>query len=224
MLPRWRVVLGGLAMLGLVSSLRTAEPAGNGYSPVAPAVAIHAALKTNLKTVEDWLGDKDFASANQSAQGVAALAQLYLFQGDGPSWRGRTTALAAATNRLTAAAKAGDAAGCADAVRACDRLLDELAGTSPGSRPAAKNFKPPVPTRTWMLLMDSAYSDAKTANDGKELASLAYAIAEEANAVRHLRTEERWRKIAAEVSGTAMDVAKKAENNDLQTARAALKG
>lgn len=222
MLPRWRVVLGGLTVLGLVSSLRTAEPAGNGYSPVAPTAAIHAALKTNLKTVEDWLGDKDFASAQQSAQGLAALAQLYILHGDASSWRAKTTALAAAANRLTAAAKAGDAAACADCTRECGRLLDQLAGMSPGNRSTARNFKPAA-TRTWMLLMDGAYSDAKTATNSKDLANLAYAIAEEANAVAHLRTEGSWQKIAAEVSGKALDVATKAERNDLQAARAGLK-
>src|SRR5262249_48345001 len=101
---RWRTILIGMAALGLPCTLRTAEPAEEGYAPVSPPPAVHAALQSSLKAVQDWLGGKDFASAAQEAQGLTALAHLYAYQGSDPGWRDQTRALADVCSRLTAAA------------------------------------------------------------------------------------------------------------------------
>src|SRR5439155_3793618 len=97
-----------------------------GYVPVAPVSALHAALASNLKQVRGWLDDGDFASAEQTAQGLAALAWLHGFQG-GEAWRGKTATLRDACTGLSTALRRKDAAASDRAMRACSDALAELA-------------------------------------------------------------------------------------------------
>ena len=218
----WRTLLTGL-VVGLLAGLSLAEPAGEGYSPVVPPASVHAALQSTLKTVQDWLADKDYASAAEAGQALTALAHLYTYQGSQPAWREKTTALAETSTRLTAAAQKKDAAACARLAQECGRLLEDLAGSSPGDRPVEKGFRPHGSTKTWMTLMDWAYGDAKTAKQPQELEQLAGAIAEEVNAVQFQRTEARWQQSSLDVRSAALEVAEKAKGKDLAAAKAALK-
>jgi hypothetical protein len=220
-------VYGRLALIGLAlvlsGAFAPAEPAEEGYVPVSPPSAVHTALRSSLKEIRDWLGGKDFASAAQEAQGLVALAHLYANQGGDPAWREKTAALADAAARLAAAAGKQDAAGCDQYARDSARLLDDLAGRNPGARPAGSGFKPQGGTRTWMLLLDSAFTDAKWAKASPELEGFARTVAEEANVVQYLRDGASWRQSARQTRAAALEVAAKAKANDFPAAKAALK-
>ena len=219
----WLAVAGlfaGVLLLPINSaSSRAVESSADGFIPVAPAAAIHTALRLNLKITNDWLDERDYASAAQSAHVLLALAQLYSHQSTAPRWRDRTGALREALGRLLAAARAKDAAGCRKAVQECDALLTELAkDPPPAARTADPAFKPVGDLRHWMLLLDGTYADAKTA-DSKETEHLAYTIAEGANAVQYLRSDPRWREKAATVRQAALQAAKLAHEGELAPAR-----
>jgi hypothetical protein len=217
-------ILGEVVLASLLAGVVTATgPPEDGYAPVAPPPALDAALRSSLKTVRDWIEDGDFASAVRDAQGLTALAHLYAYQGSDPTWRARTTALADASSRLSAAARDKDPAACERLLRECATHLDDLACRSPGPPASRKDFKPRGGTNTWMLLMDAAYSDAKTARTPRDLERLAGALAEEANAVGHLRGDARWKQTSRDVRTAALDVAAKARADDLPGAKAALK-
>src|SRR5262249_55226088 len=187
----------------------------DGYAPVAPTPAVHAAVQSSLKTVQDWLDEKDYASAAQAAQGLKGMGRLYVYPGSDPAWRERASALAEAAARLGAAARAKDVAGCARLVQDSERLLGELARSDPGKRAIEKDFKPYGAVKTWMLLLEGSYSDAKVAKETPALGKLAYAVAEEANAAQFLRADARWRQSFREVRAAALDVAEKAKGTDL---------
>jgi hypothetical protein len=221
--PNGRRIGGGLVVSGLLASLCLAAPGDEGYSPVAPAPALEAALRSSLKSVGDWINDGDFLSAARDAQGLAVLAHLYGHQGGDRVWRERTTALTEAATRLVAAARSKNAAVCVKQMEECTRLHDDLAKRLPGARDTVKDFKPRGGTATWMLLMDAAYSDAKTARTARDLERLAGAIAEESNALRHLRGDARWRQSSRDVQTAALEVAGKARADDLAGAKTALK-
>ncbi len=216
-----RMALIAMAAGGL-SWAYPVEPAEEGYLPVAPPSAVHAALQSSLKAVRDWLGGKDFVSAAQEVQGLKALVHLYAQQGSDPAWRDKTAALADVSSRLAAAIGKQDAAGCDQQVRACARLLDDLARRSPGARPADAGFKPQGSVRTWMLLLDDAFTDAKWAKERQELEGFARTVAEEANVVQYLRDTPRWRQYARDTRAAALEVAAKAKANDFPAAKAAL--
>lgn len=201
-----------------------APPDESAYSPVAPARALHAALRINLKIAQDWLNDNDFASAGQTAQGVIVLAQLYGFQSTEKPWQQRTRALAEAAGRLLAATRKKDAAGCAKSAQDCAALLAELDKHPPaGPKAVVKNFATFGSTKTWMLLMDGAYVDAKAARTPAELRDCAHALAEILNVSSHLRSESRWRTMAFETRRAALAVAAQAEAGSLEEARRGLK-
>lgn len=236
MQQRWQVnsaLVTGLVVLGVVTpqeTLSQSRPAAvkpstsEGFSPVAPAAVLHAAQQANLKLVQDWLNDKDFASAAEAAQGLLALAQIYQYHSVQPEWRQKTTALREACSRLIAAARAKDQAGCTKSAQNYAALLGELANTQPnGSKAEEPNFKPLGSTKTWMLLMDGSYGDAKFAETAQELETLAYALAEGANVTIHLRADARWRQAALETRAAALATVQKAQSKDLDAARASLK-
>ncbi len=220
----WRWSATGAVIVVLLSSLGAAPTASEDYAPVSSVPAAHAALQSNLKTVQDWLNDKDFASAARAAQALAVLAATHAHQGNSPAWREQTSALADVCSRLASAARAKKADDCTKLVKECNGLLEQLAKTDPGERAAVKNFKPAGSVATWMLLMDGSYVDAKSAKNPKELANLAQAIAEEANVVYYLRDGDQWHKTALDVREAALQVSKKAQADDLDGARTALKG
>jgi hypothetical protein len=201
-----------------------AEPTNRDYIPVSPAPALHAGLQASLKLVQDWLADKDFLSATEASQQLMALATLYTFQSAQPDWRTRGAELRATCDRLTAAARAKDAGRCAKAVEDCQRALSELAKDPPaGARSVERDFRPFGSNKVWMQLMDGAYTDAKTAPSAQDLENLVYQVAEEANAVGHLRAEPRWRQMSVEVRETALAVAKRVQSAGLDVARRELK-
>jgi len=194
-----------------------------GYVPVAPASALHAALESSLKQVRNWLDEGDFASAEQTVQGLATLAWLHGFQG-GDAWRRKTSALRDACAGLSTAARRKDAADCDRALRACAGLLADLAKQKPDPATVpVKPFRPPGSTKTWMLLLEDAYVDGKTSTSSAELERQALVIAEEVNAVTWLRADPRWRKRAGDVRAVALLAAETARKDDRDTARKAFK-
>jgi hypothetical protein len=211
-------LLGCLLAIGVVCS----QPAETGYTPVAPAAPLHTALQSNLKQFGDWVDEKDFPSAAMTARGLLALAHLYGYQSTDPAWKKQIAALTETCNQLANAAGQKSAAECQKGMESCKRLLAELAKYPlNGAKAVEKSFKPPAATKTWMLLMDAAYSDAKTAKSPKELEHLAYAIAEEVNASAFLRNDANWRKQALAVREAALKVVK--ESDDLAVAKKSLK-
>jgi cytochrome c556 len=196
----------------------------NVFVPVAPAPALQIALEANLKLVRDWLDQKDYGSAAETTQGMLILAQLHGTQSTQPAWRERVARLRATLTRLAAASKEKDAAGCQKAVKDCEALLAELSRNFPkGEQAAERNFKPAGALRTWMLLLEGTYTDAKTAANIKELEAFACTIAEGANALQHERGDVRWRMFAREVREAALAAAAKAKAGELEPARQALK-
>ncbi len=194
------------------------------YTPVATPRALLTALRMNLKIVEGWLNDRDYASAGQTAQGLIVLAQLQAYQSGDKDWQLRTKALAEAGGRLLAATKKKDPAACEKSVRECAVLLDELAKRPvPGPKVTAKNFATFGSTKTWMLLMDGTYVDAKSAKKPAELEDLAYTLAETLNVTSHLRNDAMWRTMALDNRKAALSAATKAAANDLDGARRDLK-
>ncbi|MBI1918090.1 MAG: hypothetical protein HYS12_25645 [Planctomycetes bacterium] len=230
---RGRGFLGAIA-LGLVASLLPSVPvspadadvpraAAKGYAPVAPVSALHAALESNLKQVRSWLDDGDFDSAEQTAHGLAALAWLHGFQGE-DAWRRKTSALRDACAGLSTALRRKNAAACDRAMRACSDLLAELAKMKPAAPTSpVKDFRPPGPTKTWMLLMDGAYVDGKTSTSSAELERQALVIAEEVNVVTWLRADPRWRKMTGDVRAAALLAAETARKDNRDAARKAFK-
>jgi hypothetical protein len=212
-----------LSALGLLGGLVAAAPSEELYSPVAPASAMDAAVRGGLKVVQDWLDEKDFASAAQAALGLKALCGLYVYQGDDAGWRERGAGLADTAARLATAARDKDPAACARLIRDADRLLGELDKGATGARTIQKDFKPDGSTKTWMLLLEGSYSDAKATKDAHELAQIAYAVAEEANAAQFLRSDARWRQSFRDVRAAALDVADKAKGKELAAAGLGLK-
>lgn len=224
------------AALGLASALAAAAVTMNGsqgnasrgaatsYSPVAPAAAIHAGLQANLKIVRDWLADRDFASAAESAQGLVLLADVYAHQSVEAQWQDRAARLADACRKLAAEAKAERVEAADAAARECARLLDELARHPPsGDKVVLGDLKPAPATRTLMKLLDGTYSDAKYSKTPADMSNLAYVLAEGANLASHLRSDARWREAAIGMRDAAVRVAETAQKNDLDAARAELK-
>ncbi len=214
--------MGGIGIAGALLSCEAGQSAApDPYVPVAPPAALHAAVRSNLKLVRHWLGEKDFVSAAQSAKGLAAVAQLYGYQGSEPGWKKRIAALGEATGRLADAVRRHSLPDCEKAAAECDRSLDELAKNppvkpDPNSRPFGTN-------KVWMLLLEGAYVDAKRAETAPELEQISQAIAEEVGVVGRMRREAKWQAAAGEVRDAALRVAKLAGGNDLPAARKALK-
>jgi hypothetical protein len=199
-------------------------PSSTGYSPVAPAAALHRVLESNLKLVRDWLDDKDFLSAGEAIQGLAVLTQLTGYRSTAPSWREKIAALQAACEQLQRSARAKDAAACAKNADECQRILADLAKNMPaGEKIVVTDFEPFGSTKTWMLLMDGCYVDAKSAKRAGELEQLAYVLAEQANAFGQMRMDRRWRQASTEVRDSALEVARLARENNLEGARVGLK-
>jgi hypothetical protein len=218
------LALGVCCLLHVSAASSGVEPASDGYAPVSPASAIHAAVQSSLKLVQDWLADKDFLSATEASQELTAVAQLYAYQSARPDWRSRTAILRETCLRLTAATRAKDADRCAKAVAECQRTLSDLATDPPPAEKAVQaDFRPFGSNKVWMLLMDGAYTDAKTAKSASDVESLAYQIAEEASVVGHLRPEARWRQLSVDVRETALAVAQQARTAGLDVARRELK-
>lgn len=230
---RIRSLLKASLALGCVLGLaafgpQTSESGGAGrrdsFSPVAPAAALHAAMKANLKLANDWLVDQDFTSAAEAAEGLVVLANVYKCYSDQSAWREKATALREACEDLIARAKDKDVSGCEKAVQQCDKLLAEAGANPPnGDRPATNDFKPPGSTKTLMKLMDGTYADAKRAKSVSDLSNMLLTIAEGANVARVMRSDPVWQERATAVREAALKAAQLKPDADLQLARQELK-
>jgi hypothetical protein len=182
-------------------------------------------LQSQLKAVQDWIKEKDFASAAEAVQGLQVLTALTEHQNDHEGWRKRVAELRSSCDVLSTTIKKKDAGAATKAGEDCGRLIGELAqAPMKNDKSVSAKFTPPSGSvKTWMQLMDGAYVDAKSAKTTKELALLAQAVAEEANAAAYLRSDARWRMDSIAVRDTALQVAKQAEAGDLPTAKKALK-
>lgn len=216
-------VVTGLILFSLALQSVGQPERSDGYAPVTSPAVLHATLKDQLKLVRSWLDDKDFLSAAEASQGLAALSQLAPYYFDEPEARKKAAAFSSCSSRLLAAARAKNADESNRQIQEYDRLLGELAKAPQGKDKAAgKPFKPAGSMKTWMLLIDGAYSDAKTAKSAEELELLAGAVAEEANAIQFLRADARWRKAAVEVRDLALETTARAKANELNQARVVL--
>lgn len=226
---RWRTSIGwcrGLFLVGMLLSIGSGSPAITGAEPVGfvpskTLTGIEAAFRANLKAVRDWLSEKDFASAEETTRGLTSLAHLYGQQSADGDWRKRCGELQTATVTLADAAKRKAAADCAKAAERCGTLLDELAKSPP--KPASGDIKPLGSVKTWMLLMEGGYVDAKSAKTPAEVELIVQGIAAEANAAAYLRPDATWRKDAFAVRDTATQIAAQTEKSDLATLRKSLK-
>ncbi len=215
------VVLSSHAGLSTQYSVLSTQQAEPSFNSVSPPSALHAAVQSNLRIARDWLDQKDFVSAVQTAQCLVVLAELYGYQSADPAWRNKTSSLRRLFAQLGERARAKDATSCARTVKECEDLLTDLEVREPKpDAQAAKDFKPFGSLRIWMLLLDGTFADAKTARSAKELEQLSYALAEEANVVVHLRGDARWRQHALGLRDAALTAAKA---DDLETGRVALK-
>ena len=210
--------LAGIGLLLLGTSLVSGQ-AGKEYLPVAPPAAVHAGLVGQLKQVRDWLGDKDYTSAVQAVQGLEVLAALAACQGDA-GWGKKCSELQATCRQLAGVCKQKNAAQCKTLADDCGRQLEEMAKALPAGKGAGRPPKVGT-TKAWMLLMDGAYVDAKSARSTKELEELAYLLAEEGNALAHFKAG--WDKMSAEVRDAALGVVKETKANGLDAGKKALK-
>jgi hypothetical protein len=233
MTPRTRATASWAATAGLVLALVAVVPgpsdaparpaSAEAYAPVAPAAAVHRGLKTNLDIARGWIEEKDFGSAAATAQALAVLAELHGYQSPAGAWRAYTAALRDACLRLAAAARAKDRPACLKCLQECDQLLADLAKGPPPGEKGGDGLLVFGANRVWMMLLDWAYADARTARSAKELESLAYLLAEEAQAVALQRPAPQWRQAAQGVRDAALAAVKKAQADDLPGARVALK-
>jgi hypothetical protein len=213
-----------LVVVGVSFVLLAAAPTDmdRAYKPVAPPAALSEVLRSELKTLQGWLDDRDFASSAGTVQGLTTLSHLYSYQGSTPSWREKTAALSSICSQLQAATRKKDAALSARLAKECGELLDSLTKLTPGD-PEKKDYRPQGSLRTWMLLLDAAHSDAKTAKTAQQLELLAGALAEEANAYQRARSDERWQKWFSDVRSNSLSAVEKARAKDLAGAKASLK-
>ena len=221
--------LGASLSAGLRIGSGEREADRDGYTPVAPARAILAGLRSNLKVVREWLDDRDLDSAAEAADGVRILAALSRCQRAADPWPQRADELAKQADSLMAAAKKKDAAESMVAWERCKKLLEELDALSPdlsngSSGGGAGRVAQPIATvRGMMKLMDGTYIDAKTAKTSEDFKLFAFALAEEAHAMAYLRNDSNWPRHAEAVRDTALEIARLEPDSDLQTARRALK-
>jgi hypothetical protein len=213
------------ASIGVATVAQTGDKSSStAYSPVAPATSLLVGVRLNLKIVGDWLDQNDFASARDTADGVAVLADLCMHQSVEASWRERTDQLRKATRQLVAHTRDKNAAASAETLKQCLDLTDEMRRSPPtGDKAVLKDFRAVIPNRTLMKIMDGTYSDMKGARSTADLADLAYTLAEVSNVLRFLRGDAPWQEQADAMRDAALRVATTAPDADLKTARAELK-
>jgi hypothetical protein len=219
-------VIVGTALLvaGRWEWLRGADPVPDPYSPVVRAEPLLAAFQGHLKEAREWVLDKDYPSAAQSAQALAALTHLLSHHYSSADSQARVKDLRESIDSLAGKIKEKDQSGCLKAVTKCGSGSTALAALpEEADKASIKNYKPQGSTRTWMLLMDAAYVDGKSTKDPRTFEQQALALAEEVNASSFLRTDARWRQLSREVRDLALDAARKARESDLATARLTLK-
>lgn len=207
-----------------VHSLSGGESNPSGYTPVAPPAATSKALRSSLQAVQDWVEQGDFVSAADTSGELQVLVRLYRYHSNTDTWGEKMVRLEEAARQVQAATRKEDRAGAVKAIANFSKQLDEVGKTPPpGPKVVEGNFRPTGSLKTWMLILDAAYGESKRTRAPEEIELLAGAIAEEANAVRFLRTDARWRKTAEEVRDLALSAADKARTEGVDAARAELK-
>jgi hypothetical protein len=210
------------ALLGFLM-VAADPPAAKEYKPAAPPAALHAAAQASVKAARNWLDERDLASARNSAQELAVLAQLFALQSKDTAWRQKTAALQQTAGRFGSLAGAKDQPGSEKALKEYETLLADLAGLKPGQAPLDTEVNTFGTTGVWMRLLDGAYQDAKSARTVQELEHLALALAEEMNATARLRREARWQTFSRQVTETALAAVEQARKQGLQVGRTELK-
>lgn len=194
----------------------------NGYKPVTPASTLQKALESNLGFVRQWLKDKDYKSAAQSVEGVEALALLYYHRGTSPQWQKETKVLRDLCEQLASLVEKKNGAMAKELVKKCEAQVKIIARLPPPVAKPVAGFRPGSGTKTWMLLMDGAYSDARYATSPGELARYARELAEEANALAYLQQSAQWQKHAKAVSREAVAVSEMATTKNLTELKKAI--
>jgi len=184
---------------------------------------VHAAIQVQLKAVRDWLGEKDFASAAETTRGLTTLGHLYGYQSTDADWRKRCTALQETSSKLASAAQRKSMADCDKLVAEIGRLLDDLEKNAPSEPKGSKDFKPQGSVKTWMVLLDTAHVEAKSAKSAKDFQLLTQAVAAEANALAFLQRDRSWQTESLAVRDLALQAASQVKDNDLAAAQKALK-
>lgn len=222
MMSRWcRYVIGVAALAGFVLTTGRYVPRAHAADAVSNAAAVHAAVLSSLKLVRNWLDDKDFVSAAQASTELATIARLYAYQGTDDAWRKRGNAFQEVCGRLGDAVRRKSAADADKAYAECERLLSDLGRNPPTG--ARADFKAFGTNKTWMLLVEGTYRDAKRADSAREMELQIRALAEEMTVVAGLHSDAKWRGLANDVREAALRVAPLATGTDLAPARKALK-
>jgi len=199
------------------------QPAG-GYTPAAPPAALVAALRSQWKVVGDWVAERDFASAAQAARCLKPLTDLAAVQSDQADWTNGITQLRSRHDALSDAIRRKDAGAAEQARAAAGQVLDVLAKLPAPAQRSVANFQfPGGSVKTWMSLLDGAYVDAKSARTPQDLEMLAGALAEEGNALAHMRTDARWKADSLALRATAAQAAAQTRAGELEAARKTLK-
>jgi hypothetical protein len=199
-----------------------AQPAKGGYAPVATPAALNRAVQSSLRGMQEWIDQRDYVSAGESLRELATLLPLYANLGSSADWKTRHAALKEAVNQLGNTVRTRNPAEIKKAIDRCGDALASLTKADPGT-PDATGYRPTGGIKTWMVLLDSAYNEAKSAKNAADFDLSAQALAEESNAVALLRGDGRWQQTANEVRDLALGSITKAKADGLDTARAELK-
>lgn len=224
------MVCGGLVLAALVGMGHGAADKSPTFNDaVAPPLAVARVLSHNLDLVEQWLGEKDLASAAKSARDASTLCFLqttyfprFSDKKVVAAFGERTHSLKQATNALVEAATAQDDARARSALASSRKAvagLERLRYPDPvapaeGSRSvsiATKDSRNLV--RSLMSLFDGTYADAKAADKLEDFEAFAYTLAEGANALGLLKADPRWGTMSADMRGAALAAAKESRQN-----------
>ena len=187
------------------------------FTPVAPPQAVGRVLKMNPGQVEHWCEENDLASAAKASQASLLLATFLARHATGTATPAAEKFLKDC-NAIRSAANAKDMTQTKTKLAAASASLTEMIAGLPRENRAWGDFKPTGSNGAWMGLLDSAYADAKYANDAEDFEVLTLTLAEEANIVAQLRMEPRWRQMAFEVRDAAL-VAAREGRQDLPKAK-----
>lgn len=220
MAKAWR---RGLAITLALAVVGMALGVGGEGSGGERAASLEVVLRANLKQLRDWLADDDLASAAQTADCMAALAQLMARQGADENWRKATFEFQQMCAKASSAARKKDGPASTKIAEELATRLELMKRSLPtGVHSGRKTDKLTGSTKTWMLLFDSTYVDAKSAMTGPALRQWAQALAEEADGVKALRADPRWQRWCDDIQKQALVAADKAPQ-DLEAARRELR-
>jgi hypothetical protein len=172
--------------------------------------------------MQEWIDQRDYVSAGESLRELAALLPLYANLGSSADWKKCHTALKETITQLGNTVRTKNPTEIKKAIDRCGDALDAIAKADPGTADA-NGYRPTGGIKTWMVLLDTAYNEAKSAKNAADLELAAQALAEESNAVALLRGDGKWLQTAHEVRDLALGSITRAKADGLDTARAELK-